>query len=287
MGVQNKDPKKTLLLVCEEGEEEYDPEVYDSLDVDIRYIEDEATLTKEYVDNLEEDTGADRILIEYNGMWNTSLPRRIWDPQQIYEIMLVDTTTFEMYLNNLKALIADKIRTADMMLFKRCNEEPEKLAMYRRSARALNNHADIVFRNDDGEIELDQAVLLPFDPDSDPLNIEDDTFAAFFIDTMENPDRYVGKTVNYTGMVFTTKSEKGHSFLLGRIAMTCCAEDLTLFGFICDYDGDIGEIRKDDWLNITCVMEKEYSEKYGIWHPICKVTELSRCKEREKVIDVK
>ena len=61
--------EKTLLIVCEEGEEEYAPEQFATDTVKIRVIEDISELTEENLARFLEETKAERVLIEYNGMW--------------------------------------------------------------------------------------------------------------------------------------------------------------------------------------------------------------------------
>ena len=47
-------------------------------------------------------------------------------------------------------------------------------------------------------------------------------------------------------------------------------------------------LNTDEWLTITCIMDKDHSEKYDVWHPVCKVTEITRCDApEEKIINVK
>ena len=284
--MQQADYKKTLLLVCEQGEEEYDYQGLKDIGVTLKYIENESDMEDDLILDLELEVRPERIIVEYNGMWNLDRPKVIWDPEQILEIMMIDTSTFDMYLGNLKAMIADKIRSADLIIFGRCEGSEDKLSMYRRSARALNRNANIVFRNEDGEIRFDPGAHLPYNIDSDVIEIDDDTFAAFYIDSMEDPDRYVGKEVKFSGIVLNSKKTDEHSFIVGRIAITCCSEDMTVFGFICDTEEENPYIT-DEWVDVTCVMQKEYSEKYGIWHPVCKVKSLRpSSEEHKKVINV-
>ncbi len=285
-GMQEKHHKKTLLLLCEEGEEEFDEDELAKQDILIRSIEEESLFNYDYTLELENEADAECVVVEYNGMWNSNRPRVIWDPAQIMEIMLVDASTFDLYLSNLKALIADKIRTADIIMFNRCDDVRDSLPLYRRNARALNSKSAIVFRNSSGLIDFDPGDFLPYNPDADVIEIDDDSFAAFYIDATEKPDRYIGKEVVFTGMVLKAKAANDRSFLLGRIAMTCCSEDLSTFAFICDCDGDI-VLNTDEWLSITCIMDKEHSEKYDVWHPVCKVTEIVRADPpEEKIINV-
>ena len=61
--------KTTLLLVCEEGLEEFEPEKFVSSKVVIREVEKEADLTPANLEAWRKECGAYRVLIEYNGMW--------------------------------------------------------------------------------------------------------------------------------------------------------------------------------------------------------------------------
>ena len=60
---------KTLLLLCEEGEEEYDPYVLKRSKTIVETIEEEADFTPEKMVELEKKYHPERIIIEYNGMW--------------------------------------------------------------------------------------------------------------------------------------------------------------------------------------------------------------------------
>lgn len=281
--MQISDYRKTLLIVCEQGEVEYDDEDLRQQGITLKYIDDEQSFEYEYISALENETSAERVVVEYNGMWNPARPKVVWDPAQILQIMFIDASTFDMFLSNLKALIADQIRQADLIIFGRCESVQEKLSLYRRSARALNRNANIVFRTEDGEITFDPGAYLPYDAEADEIELDDDTFAAFYIDAMENPDRYEGKRVRFSGIVINDKKD---SLIVGRIALTCCSEDLSLFGLICDLKEE-SEFAKEDWVDVECVMGKEYSEKYDMWHPICKVEHIAPSREPgKKVITV-
>ena len=60
---------KTLLLICEEGEEEYDSERFAFGGVTVATIEDKAELNREHLQQLAEKSDCGRVIIEYNGMW--------------------------------------------------------------------------------------------------------------------------------------------------------------------------------------------------------------------------
>ena len=60
---------KTLLLVCEEGEEEYNEKKFAFPGVTLKVLEDKAELNPQNLAKLEKESGAGRVVIEYNGMW--------------------------------------------------------------------------------------------------------------------------------------------------------------------------------------------------------------------------
>ena len=60
---------KTLLLICEEGEEEYNPKKFAFPGVTVKVIEDKAEMNPQNLAKLEKESGAGRVVIEYNGMW--------------------------------------------------------------------------------------------------------------------------------------------------------------------------------------------------------------------------
>ena len=63
------DGTPTLLLLCEEGIEEFDESKFASDKVIIHLIENEEDLREELIASLIKKNKIKRILIEYNGMW--------------------------------------------------------------------------------------------------------------------------------------------------------------------------------------------------------------------------
>ena len=61
--------EKTLLLVCEEGIEEYEPELFYGQNVQIEVLESEEELTADNLAKLLKKHPYERLIVEYNGMW--------------------------------------------------------------------------------------------------------------------------------------------------------------------------------------------------------------------------
>ena len=223
---------KTLLIVCEEGEEEYDEELLKQTHTAVVYIEEAEKLTPEYLQDLELLYNPERVLMEWNGMWNLDVLKlpNDWDLYQ--QITIIDGSTFDLYLQNMKPLIGAMVRNTEMIIMNRC-DEIEDLDVYRRTLKGMNPQVQIVFEDAEGEIEEVTEADLPFDVNAEVIEIPPEAYGIWYIDAMDKPDRYRGKTVEFTGMVLKTPDFPKNNFVPGRMAMTCCEADMTFLGFMC------------------------------------------------------
>lgn len=264
----------TLIVACEEGDEEYDDYLLEKSGCIVRYIEEEEDFLSK-IKEYEEALKPERIIVEFNGMWNRKDLVMPWDPADITEIAIIDARTFELYAANMKSLLSEQVRNAYMAVLKRCDGFEEKLPYFRRNLKAVNTGLNIVFKDNDGEdINIRFEDDLPYDLSADVVDVDHDAFSVFYLDSLENLDRYLGKTIRFTAKVIKPKGKTRESFLAGRYAMTCCENDLSLFGIICDYD-DTDNLQADTWVSVTGVVDKEFMDKYNVEFPICKVKELS------------
>ena len=69
---------KTLLIVCEEGENEYEEAVLKKNGTVLEMIEEEEEFTPQHLIELEKKHKPERIIIEYNGMWNYKNMKLPW-----------------------------------------------------------------------------------------------------------------------------------------------------------------------------------------------------------------
>lgn len=274
---------KTLILLCEEGEVEYPPELLKRSNSVLELIEEEEDFVPEKLTALEKKHKPERIIIEYNGMWNykeMKLPRN-WQIEQ--QITTIDASTFSMYFTNMKSLLAEMIRNSEMILFNRC-DGIEELNVYKRNVKAINQQADIVFEDSEGEIDTIFEEDLPFDLNGDPIELDDMGYGIWYIDTLDHLDRYVGKKIRFTAMVMKPGEYPPDHFVPGRMAMTCCAEDMAFLGFVCEY-ADAAKLREQEWIRVTARVEKEYWADYGGEGPMLHALEVEKTKApREKVI---
>ena len=226
---------KTLLILCEEGEEEYSPMEMLKYGVVIEKVEEREDLTEEFLEDLNRKHEPERVVIEYNGMWKVSdfeamkLPDG-WAIEQ--KLTTVDASTFQMYLTNLKPLFVEMVRGAELVLFNRC-EDLKPLPGYRRSVKVVSPQAEVIFEDGQGEIENIFEDDVPYDLKAPVIKIAREDYGIWYVDMMENPDRYRGKTVEFTAKVLKPRAFPSKVFLPGRMAMTCCADDTTFLGYVC------------------------------------------------------
>ena len=211
---------KTLIVLCEEGEVEYNEEAVKKSNSVIEIIDEEEDMTAEYLTALEKKHKPERIIIEYNGMWkfrHLRLPRN-WKVEQ--QITTIDASTFATYYTNMKSLLSDMLRNSEMIIFNRC-DGIEDLANYKRNVKAVNQSAEIIFEDSEGEIDTMFEDDLPYDLNADPIVLEGLDFGIWYLDCLDHLERYVGKTVQFTGMVMKPNGFPKGYFVPGRMAMTC------------------------------------------------------------------
>ena len=242
---------KTLLIVCEEGEEEYDPMEMLKYGVVIEKVAEQGDLTGEWLEEMNRKHEPERVVVEYNGMWKVSgfealkLPEG-WAIEQ--KLTTVDASTFQMYLTNLKPLFVEMVRGAELVLFNRC-EDIAPLAGYRRSVKVVSPQAEVIFEDEEGEVENIFEDEVPYDLKTPVIKIEKEDYGIWYVDMMENPDRYKGKIVEFTARVVRPRSFPSKVFLPGRMAMTCCADDTTFLGYVCK-SPYAPKLKPGDWVKV-------------------------------------
>ena len=275
---------RTLLICCEEGEEEYYPNVLSN--VFTTTVEDFEDLSVEYFKKLEKMYKPKQIIIEYNGMWNIEKLYNELLPANwiLYQIMtLVDARTFEMYAKNMGQLMMEKIMAADMLIFNRCNEEL-RAKLRSRNLRMVNRRADIYLENVDGTSEeYVTEDMAPFDLSSGHLDVPDEDFGVWYVDMMDATDRYDGLSVKFKALMCHSKKYKG-VHCPGRFAMVCCEDDIQFLALVCKGEG-LEKFKDRAWVEITATVKKEEDRAYVGVGPVLYVSEIRECeKPKEEVV---
>lgn len=274
---------RTLLIVCEEGEIEYEDKLLKKSRTDMVVIDEEEDFNISHLIELEKKYKPERIIIEYNGMWNfknMKLPFH-WTVEQ--QITTIDASTFPMYFTNMKSLLAEMLRKSEMIIFNRC-DDVEDLSVYKRNVKAINPKADIIFEDSEGEVNQIFEDDLPYNLTDPIIELDNEGYGIWYLDSMDNLDRYIDKTIQFTAMVLKPKGFPKGYFVPGRMAMTCCAEDMAFLGYACEYD-KTDKLTDKQWVKVTAKVAKEYFADYGGEGPVLKAISVEQTKApKEEII---
>lgn len=279
------DGEPTLLLLCEEGEEEYDANAPYMKNITVATLDDESEFNEENLIRLTRKAKAEKVIVEYNGMWLvTDFYEKMPPDWVVYqELMFADANNIENYNANMRTLVYDKLISAELVIFNRCKKGSDKMPLH-KLVRAISRRIDIAYEYTDGTAEYDDIVdPLPFDTNAPVIEIADRDYALWYRDTSEEMDKYDGKTVAFKALVAIGKDFPDDTFVGGRKLMTCCADDTIYAGFACKSDKR-GLLRNGDWVKLTGKIEIRFNNLYGRKGPVIYVTDIEKTAAPEEPI---
>ena len=277
--------ERTLLLVCEEGEEEYAPDQFADKNVFIREVETPEELNAGKLAGWLHETEADRVVIEYNGMWLLDvLYGAMPEGWMVYqEFMFADATTFISYNANMRQLVYDKLKSCELVVFNRFKPDMDKMEFH-KIVRAASRRADIAYEYAGGKVEYDDIVdPLPFDINAPIIEIGDADFAEWYRDMSEEPKKYENKTVRFKCRALVRKKMPEHSFIVGRHVMTCCVEDIQFAGLVCQWD-KANTVQDDTWIILTARINFKFNRAYSRKGPVLTYIDAEPCEAPEQPV---
>lgn len=254
--------ERTLVLIFEEGEEEYDLSTYPYKNVYLEVL-DQQTVSTEELKALQKNYKAERVVAELNGMQQVGdlymrFPSQ-WAIAQ--EVMFADSTTIMAYNANMRNLVMDKLVGAQMVVFNRMTPGADVMPFH-KLARAANRRIDILYDYTDGTTKFDEIEdPLPFDINAPVIEVKDEDYALWYRDVSEEPEKYSGKTVHFKAQVAMLRRDKNNMFAPGRFVMTCCVEDIQFCGIPCRYD-EASKLESRSWVMVTAKITAEEHPLY-------------------------
>ena len=254
--------ERTLVLIFEEGEEEYDLSTYPYKNVYLEVV-DQQTVSTEELKALQKKYKAERVVAELNGMQQVGdlymrFPSQ-WAIAQ--EVMFADSTTIMAYNANMRNLVMDKLVGAQMVVFNRMTPDADVMPFH-KLARAANRRIDILYDYTDGTTKFDEIEdPLPFDINAPVIEVKDEDYALWYRDVSEEPEKYSGKTVHFKAQVAMLRRDKNNMFAPGRFVMTCCVEDIQFCGIPCRYD-EASKLESRSWVMVTAKITAEKHPLY-------------------------
>lgn len=277
--------ENTLVIVCEEGIEELEQDKFKVENVSVAYIDAPEEINKKNLEKLSKEYKAQRVIIEYNGMWQlddlyNSFPED-WSVYQ--EIFTADSQTFINYSQNMRSLVVDKLKSCELVMFNRVTPVTPQEELH-RIVRGTSLRTDIAYEFTDGHVEEDNIEdPLPFDINADVIEIADKDYAFWYRDLSEDTAKYVGRVLKFKGIVGRDKQLGDKAFIFGRHVMTCCEADIAFRGLICKTK-EPAEVKNKEWVIITAKLVIAEHKVYGGEGPILIVQSIEKAEKPEQEV---
>ena len=97
------------------------------------------------------------------------------------------------------------VKGAELVLFNRC-EDKKPLAGYRRSVKVVSPQAEVIFEDENGEVDNIFEDEVPYDLIAPVIEIPREVYGIWYIDMQEHPERYKGKVVEFVAKVMKPKA---------------------------------------------------------------------------------
>ena len=251
----------TLLLVCEEGEVEYDKDELEKYNVHIETFDEVEGFNPEKLYELTESIHPDRIVIESNTMWDQSKLKFPSTFQVAQIVSFIDFSTFGVYYNNMRQKFVDIIKRSSVVCFINCTDSSKQIEPYRSALKMINSNTQFMIMDKEMRAKDAFEEPLPYDCNKDIITFSNDDYMTFYIDTFDHKERYNGKTVEFNGLMMRSRKLPKGTGVLGRYALTCCDKDMQFYGHLCIIDNGI-KIKSKTWVKVVAVVKYEYSEEY-------------------------
>ena len=243
----NEPGEFNLIISMEQGDEEYDKKFLKYTNSAVEYI-DYKDLTREKMQQLEDEYDPSRIIIEFNGMQNDEeffrngfIPE--WEMAQT--LTTIDGSSFRLMVANLRQFMFYHIKYAEVVIINRFSSED--LVYLRKNIKGMNQRVEIIFEDENGNVtnKINQSL---FDT-SKPLDISDIDYGLWYMDAVDNPDKYEGCQIELNSYYIEKVKEYENVGIFGRRAMVCCAEDVQPIAFtVIDIDPD--KLEKNKYYHI-------------------------------------
>lgn len=275
---------KILLIVCEEGMEEYEPERFWGKNVRQMVIERPEDLNRDMLYDYTAHHMTDRVMIEYNGMWQLDALYNALPPEWyvFQQLMIADASTIVNYNANMRSLVFDKLQNAETVIFNRA-EGADREALH-KLVRGVSRRATIAYETPEGELEYDEIEdPLPFDVNAPVVTVADEDYALFYRDLADSMSDYDSKTVKFKGMVARDKSLGKTALVVGRHVMTCCADDIAFNGLVCNFDREV-TLKTGEWVMLTAKIRIQSHKLYGSDGPVLYATDVALTSEPKQPV---
>lgn len=240
--------ESTLIIAFEQGDVEYDGDFLKKTNTQAIYLDSVKDLTIEKQKEIDSKYNVERIFIEFNGMEDDNILYEngfIQEWELAQTLTTCDASTFNMYLQNMKQFVYNHVKNAEVVILNRADNLDKRYL--RNNLKSINTRLEIIFEDINGNVSNKIEDEL-FDVSHD-LIIDDIDYGLWYMDALDNPRKYKGKTVTIKVKLAADVKEYEDVLIMGRKAMVCCAEDITDIAITC-CQMDKSKIEKDQYYSL-------------------------------------
>lgn len=275
----------TLLIRCEEGEEELSEEFLETNEIFLVDVEDMDDLNEVFFANCEKLYQPVQVIVEFNGMWDlqeildADYPEH-WEIEGVYST--VNGETLETYLKNMRNILLNQLVESELIVVNRCDENTNR-AGFRRAVKMQNPQAQMIFEDMEGNIMPQTEEDLPYDVKASSFEIADEDFGIWYVDAYEHPERYIGKEITFLAQLFRPKNMPNNMVVPGRQIMACCADDVEFYGYPAVLPGE-ARIDQKEWARVTVRFEYKRMRRLAPKQPVLTMVYLEKAEKPEEEI---
>jgi len=239
----------SLIICFEQGDVIYDDKFLKITNTQIIYMDSISDLTLEKQKQIDKEYNVERIFIELNGMEDDKILYdngfiSNWELAQT--LTTIDASTFNMYQTNMRQFMYNHVINAECIILNRADNCDKRYL--RNNLKSINQFCEIIYENKDGSVSNKIEDDL-FDV-SKPLVIDDVDYGLWYMDCIDNTDKYDGATITLKMKFVEDMKEFENALIMGRRAMVCCANDISDIA-ISVVDVDKKQISKDCYYYVT------------------------------------
>lgn len=239
----------SLIICFEQGDVIYDDKFLKITNTQVMYLDSIKDLTLKKQKEIDKAYDVDRIFLELNGMEDDSILYDTgfisnWELAQT--LTTIDATTFNMYMNNMRQFMYNHVVNAECIILNRSDDADKRYL--RNNLKSINQFSEIIYENKDGSVSNKIEDDL-FDVSKD-LYIEDMDYGLWYMDCLDNTDKYDNKTITLKMKFVEDIKEYSNALIMGRQAMVCCANDIQNIAITC-VGVDKDKIKENQYYYLT------------------------------------
>lgn len=156
---------RTVLVVCEEGVEEYNENLLSEYRIDLLVLNKQVEIDEAFFRKIDKEYSPDHMIIEFNGTWDISLllNQKLPFGYRFRNVVFIgEAGSFHGYLGNMTTVLQPQLKNSDIALLNRQEMfDRQQLRIIRQDVRKINKRTEVLFY---GEAVMGDIISRYFPP---------------------------------------------------------------------------------------------------------------------------